>query len=297
MADIMGGFGVDSSIPLRAGTGAGAQANPLASVGDFARTLAAINATKLQGQQLQSGQMSLAQQTKQLTLSHIAAGVADGTIKDEASLTTALGSLEHNFGIPTNGVLADIVTQLGQGGTFADRLKGIVAAGTQAPENAVRAIAPIQSTLTEGLVNQPMLTGAPGTAGQGIRTPAGAPAQLGASPETQGQPVSWKDPSGAEHYGTFAQYNQALGNGQVNGPAVPTPRASPPPTVPSFGNPGGRYTDTPTQPGNPALRNAPAGAPAANAPASGSRVMTGPDGKMWTVPADKIAAATAAGYR
>ncbi len=288
---------VDTSIPLRAGQGAG-QVNPLAQVGQFADTLGKINQTKLQQQQLQSGTLSLWQQQKQAAYAQIAPLVAQGRINSTSDLTTALAGIEAHGGV-TAPFIQDMTDSLGQGGDFISNLKAQTVAGTQPPEKAVGALAPIPSTITQGLVNQPMLTVAPGMQGQGTRSPAGAPAQLGASPETQGQPVTWQDTSGATHNGTWAQYNEALGNGQVNGPARPITTPATAPGV-SFGNPGGRFgPGTATQPGNPALRNPaaaqPGGAPA-NTPVPGARIMTDPNGKTWMVPPDKIAAATAAGY-
>jgi hypothetical protein len=91
----------------------------------------------------------------------------------------------------------------------------------------VGALAPIPSTINQGLVDQPMLTNAPGMPNQGVRTPVGQPAQLGASPGTQGQPVTWTDTNGVEHQTTFAEYNIARNNGQVLGPARTLPGAPP----------------------------------------------------------------------
>lgn len=259
LGPIMGGAGVDSSIPLAAGRGA--QVNPLASVGDFARALGAINNTKLQQQQLQSGTMSLWQQQKQLAYAQIAPLVAQGRINNVADLTSALAGVEAKGGV-TAPFLQDMVNSLGQGGDFVSNLKAQTVAGTQPPEKAVAALAPAQSTVNQGLVDQPMLTGAAGMPNQGVRTPVGEPAKLGAPPGVQGSQVTWKDPAGAEHYGTWSQYNQALGNGQVNGPPVIGG-----PGAGGFGASGGRYAPSATSPGIPALRN-PAFAPVTPNPAA-----------------------------
>jgi hypothetical protein len=289
---IMSGGGVNANIPLEAGQGV-AQTNPLQSTRDLVGTLAGINQLKLfpgqmqlQQQQIQGGQQTLWQQQKQLAYSQIAPLVAQGRINNTADLTTALAGIEHNGGV-TAPFIQDMVNSVGQnGGNFTDNLKGMVVAGTQPPEKAVGALAPIQSTVAQGLTQQPYLTPPPGMPGQGQPVPVGNPQPLGASPAQQGTPVTWRDNTGAEHTGTWAQYNQALGNGQVNGP--PTSGGPPVAGAPSFGTPGGHY------PSNPALRN-PAAA-SAQPPGAASRVMTDPNGKQWVVPADKIAAAQQAGY-
>lgn len=215
---VMGGFGVDPKIALAAGQGA--QTNPLASTGDFARTLGAINQTKLQGQALQSGAMSLWQQQKQLAYGQIAPLVAQGRINDTGDLTSALANMEAN-GVVTAPFLKDMVDSLGQGGDFLSNLKAQTVAGTQPPEKAVAALAPSQTTVDQGLNRQPYLTPAPGMPGQGEPVPVGTPQPLGAPPSVQGSQVEWLDGNGVKQQGTFAQYNTLLGNGQVLGPARP----------------------------------------------------------------------------
>lgn len=266
-----------SSIPLAAGQGVGAPANPLDTIGKFAGIQNALNqnkmfpgALRLQGQEIQSNQLALAQRLKQTAYQHLAAGVADGSISDIGSATSALASLEHNYGIPTDGVIQDITNLGGNGPDFQSRLKGLVVANTQKPENAVTALAPSPVTVDQGLNLGVFNRGAPGTQGQGQLTPAGS-VPLGAGPGTQGAPVQWKDPSGAEHFGTWAQYNVELGNGRVNGPAVSVaPGAAPGGGQPGalFGGSNGRY------PSNPALR-AP-GAATASPPPAPAPSFTGP---------------------
>jgi hypothetical protein len=247
---IMAGGGVNSNIPLEAGA---QQTNPLASTGQLVNTLSGINQLKLfpgqmqlQQQQIQSGAASLWQQQKQLAYSQIAPLVAQGRINNTADLTTALAGVEANGGV-TAPFLKDMVDSLGQGGDFVSNLKAQTVAGTQPPEKAVGALAPAQTTVQQGLTQQPYLTPAPGMPGQGQPVPVGQPQPLGASPAQQGAPVTWRDNTGAEHTGTWAQYNAALGNGQVNGP--PTSGAPSVPGAPAFGTQGGHY------PSNPALRN------------------------------------------
>lgn len=215
LGSITGGAGVNPDVILRAG------GNPLESVGSFAKALGAINNTKLQGQALQSGTMSLWQQQKQLAYAHIAPLVAQGRINNIGDLTSALAGVEANGGV-TAPFIKDMVDSLGVGGgNFVDNLKAQTVGGTQAPENAVKALAPVPSTLDQGLVSQPMLTPNAGMPDQGVRTPSGPAAALGASPGTQGAQVTWKDVNGVEHQTTWAEYNVARGNGKVLGPAVP----------------------------------------------------------------------------
>jgi hypothetical protein len=135
----------------------------------------------------------------------------------------------------------------------------------------VGALAPIPSTINQGLVDQPMLTNAPGMPNQGVRTPVGQPAQLGLSPGQAGEQVTWVDKSGATQYGTKAQYNTALGNGQVNGPAMPATSGG---ALPGFGANGGRYAPSATAPANPALHNPTGFAPPTPNPAAPS--LSGP---------------------
>lgn len=297
MSGGLGSLAADASIPLKAGAGVPAPVNPLSSVGDFAKNLAVINQTKLQEQTMRSNTMSLAQQMKQLAYSHIAPLVAQGRINNLSDLTDALGGLEAH-GVVTHPILEDMTRTLGMGGDFISNLKAQTVAGTQPPENAVKAIAPIQSMQDQGLIRQPFLTGAPGMPNQGVTTPVGPAIPLGAAPGTQGQPVTWVDQKGVTHSGTFAQYNEALGNGAVNGPARPAATPGGVPGAASFGNPNGGYA-----PQNPALRGpnaAPSGAPNPVTPgvaASGSRVMTGPDGRKWTIPAAGVAEALKHGYQ
>lgn len=261
MADV---GGVDASIPLRAGQGIGAPLNPLEQIGKFAQVSNLINTGQIQQQTIQANKMSLAQQQKQLAYAHIAPLVAQGRINSMADLTSAAGALEH-YGINTQPFLADVARTVSQDGNFIDNLKMQTVAGMQPPESVGKAIFPGQESVDQGLVSQPFLRGAPGTPGEGVRTAAGPATPLGMSPGQQGSPVTWTDKTGATQHGTIRQYNEALGNGLVNGPAVPAPSA-----VPAFGNPGGRY-----HPDNPALRN-PNAAPATAAPASGAPASAAP---------------------
>lgn len=296
----MSGGGVDASIPLKAGAGVPAPVNPVTQVGDFARTLGAINSTKLQGQQLQAGQMSLAQQLKQLTLAHLAPGVLDGTIHDEPTLTTALGSIEHNYGIPTNGVLSDIVTQLGQGGTFADRLRGIVVGGTQSPDNAVKAVAPTVSNVDVGGQIITRTTPNAGMPNQGVPTDVAGTTkgytpgeQLGGihRPATQADVDAGRATAIGQDIIVPATNLPASGgyNPGVGGARVPVP--------PGALGPGGyRPPQRPlTQLGAP-YQPPGAAAPGTAAPGTGARLMKGPGGSFM-VPADKIAIFQQNGYQ
>lgn len=297
---LMSGGGVDASIPLKAGAGIPAPVNPLAQVGDFARTLGAINSTKLQGQQLQAGQMSLAQQLRQLAYSHLAPGVADGTIHDESSLTTALGTLEHNYGIPTDGVLRDIVSQTGQGGNFADRLKALTVAGAQAPENAVKAVAPTVSNVDVGGQIITRTTPNAGMPNQGVPTDVAGTTkgytpgeQLGGihRPATQADVDAGRATAIGQDIIVPATNLPASGgyNPGVGGARVPVP--------PGALGPGGyRPPQRPlTQLGAPYQPPGTA-APGAAAPGTGARLMKGPGGSFM-VPPDKVAIFQQNGYQ
>lgn len=214
LGPITGGAGVDSSIPLRAA------GNPLESVGNFAKALGAINQTKIQGQTIQSNDMSLAQQMKQLAYAHIAPLVAQGRINNMADLTSALGGLEAYHSIVTQPVLEDITRSLGTGGgDFVDNLKAQVVAGTQAPENAVKAVAPVPSDLNVGGETIPRLTPNAGMPGQGVPSQSAPGFANTLSPEAKAaqvaRPASAADVAKAAGQGIALTEGQPISEGMV----------------------------------------------------------------------------------
>lgn len=228
---------VDASIPLRAGQGVGAPLNPLEQIGKFAQVSNLLNTGQIQQQTIQANKMSLAQQQKQLAYAHIAPLVAQGRINNMADLTSAAGALEH-YGINTQPFLADVARTVGQGGNFIDNLKMQTAAGMQAPENVGKAIFPSQESVDQGLVSQPFLRGAPGTPGEGVRTPSGPATPLGASPAQQGSIVEYTTSDGVTKREPWAKWNIDRGNGMVNGPGrwVDGPSAGQPVTQDAAGS-------------------------------------------------------------
>jgi hypothetical protein len=189
MSGVMSGFGVDASVPLAAGKGV-AQTNPLESVGNFAKTLGAINQTQIQGQTIQSNNMSLAQQMKQLAYSHLAAGLANGSIKTLADATHAMGTLEGFHGISVQPVLNDMATQVGMGDDPLAVLKSLAVANSQPPEKAVGALAPVPGSINVGGEIIPTLAPAAGMPGQGVPAQSAPGFANTLSPEAQANQVA-----------------------------------------------------------------------------------------------------------
>lgn len=300
-----------SSIPLAAGQGVGAPANPLDTIGKFASIQNALNqnkmfpgALRLQGQEIQSNQLALAQRLKQTAYQHLAAGVADGSISDIGSATSALASLEHNYGIPTDGVIQDITNLGGNGPDFQSRLKGLVVANTQKPENAVAALAPQPGTVQTGGQIIPTLTPNAGLPGQGVPVPSAPGFEVGYTPG-QRLPTITRPATASD---VAADPRLTLGQA-ITVPATAVPAAG------GF-NPGSGGARVPMAGGNlgsggynppqrpltqlgPAFR--PAGAPAPSAAPTGgsppgSRLMKGPGG-TFMVPPDKIGLYQQNGYQ
>lgn len=214
MSGALGSIGqVDSSIPLRAG------ANPLESVNNFARTLGAINQTQLQQQTMQSNSMSLAQQMKQLAYSHLAAGLANGSIKTLADATHAMGTLEGFHGVSVQPVIHDMVTQVGMGEDPLAVLKSLAVANSQPPEKAVGALAPIPSDLNVGGEVIPRLTPNAGMPGQGIPDQVAPGFKTTLSPEAQAnqvaRPATAADVAKAATQGVTLSEGQPITEGMV----------------------------------------------------------------------------------
>ncbi len=264
---LMSGGGVDSSIPLKAGAGIPAPINPLASAGQFADTLGKFNQLKLfpgqltlQQQAITGGGASLAQHLNQVGANAMVPFLSEGA-PTMAQLTNLAGHVEHFAGGSTQGIMSQVaaIPDAPDSPEWGRKVKAIIA--SQAQTNPAESVAQVAGTPVDLQAGGSIISGnrAPVTAGGGI-TPTSA-TRVSMTPGEAGQPVQWTDKAGATHYGTKAQYNTALGNGEVNSPAVVTPIG---PGGAAFGGSNGRYQSTPTSPGNPALRN-PANAPAAGA--------------------------------
>ncbi len=242
----------DSSIPLRAGQGVTPLQNPLDMLGKATAIQNAMNTGQIQKQTIQSNTLSLAQQQKQLAYAHLLPGLLNGSIKDMASLTTALGGLEH-YGINTQPFLADMVQTASAGGDPVENFKQQALAGVQPPEKAAGAILPEVSGVDQGLIRQNYLTPRPGMPGAGEPRPVGAPVPLGASPAQQGTLVEYTTNDGVKHVEPWAKFNIDNNNGIVTGPGRWTggPSAGQPATsAPGAINP--RYAPAaPVGTGNP----------------------------------------------
>jgi hypothetical protein len=174
--------GVNSSIPLQAGRGV-QQPNPLQQIGQFANTVNALNQAKMfpGALALQGGQQTLQDQEiqrgnviNQNTINQAVAGAlapllapSNGPITHK-SLTDALGSIEANLHIPTNGIIQHLTSQLptGDGPAFNAAAHSYVQAWSQPPSGAVAAVSPTPGTIGIGNAVQPVLTPAPGSANQ-----------------------------------------------------------------------------------------------------------------------------------
>lgn len=293
---LMSGGGVNASIPLAAGNigkDVAPPPNPLATIGQF-------QGLKLQQQQMQSNQLNIAQHMRQLAYSHIAAGLANGQIKNLDDATNFMAGLE-NYGISTAGPLADMARQVNGAADPLAVLKSLAVANSQPPERAVGALAPAPGMLDTGGQIVPTLTPAPGMPGQGVPSQSAPGFAKGYTPGEQ---------LGAIHRPATQADVDASGGRLTLGQDIIVPQT----TVPASGgyNPGQGGARVPVSglgPGTyappqrpltqlgPAYRppGAPTPAPSPAATPPGSRVMRGPGG-VFTVPADKIAIFEQNGY-
>lgn len=209
MSDTMGG--VDASIPLRAVQAAPQQQpNPLQTIGSFANVQNAINQTKLfpgqlllQQQAVQGGQVSLNQKINQAGYQALLPLLAQPNITHSA-FTTALASIENNLGIPTSGILQDVMatTPSGDGPQFDAKIRALIGGRSQIdPSTGAAMVTPhIGPLIDTGSAIQPTTVVPPGVPGAGqIRSVGGAysrtltpeeataPTQIGVTP--QGQPL------------------------------------------------------------------------------------------------------------
>lgn len=240
----MSGTLTDPSAILAAGQGV-QQTNPLQQIGQFAEVQNALNTNKLfpgqmklQGQQVQTGQVDLASHIRQGGYTALVPLLSLPNITHQ-DVTNALAGYEAAGGI-SQPVLNDILKEAptGDGADFNARARALIAANAQtSPAQAVAEVTPSQSTVDVGPAIQPLNIAPPGSAQPGAVSPVGGAFEKSLTPETLNTPATWTDNNGTTHQGTQAQYLQAVHGGQVGGlgtgttptaPAVaePTPAAN-----------------------------------------------------------------------
>lgn len=300
MTDIMGGFGVDSSLPLQAGRGV--QSNPLESVGNFARTLGAIQQTQLfpgqltlQQQAVQGGAATLAKHLSQVGASMLLPSLSNPNFSME-DLTHAAGAAEQAGG-SSHGVLGILGAIPFAPNTPEWRTAVRQGVASLAQTNPTEAVAQIAGAPAEQATANGIVAGvrAPAVAGGGFSpattTPMGlAPARdkrpataedVAANPSlTLGQPIFTVLPGVGGNPPAPAPGNSGgnLGSGGYRPPQRPLNQLAP-----AYTPPGGA---APAAPGGPPPRVAP----------PGSVVMHGPGG-TFMVPPDKIDTFKKAGYQ
>lgn len=273
--------GVDASIPLQAGRGS-QQSNPLQQIGEFANAARGINELKLfpgqqqlQQQAIQRGGVSNAQQFNQAAYgaaAHLLA-LPEGGIT-HSTVTSTLASAEQ-MGIPTHGVIADImkIMPTGDGPDFDRQMRSLILSRTQAPQAAAGAVTPTPGMLNLGGQIVPTLTAPPGSAGQGSVTQSGPGFAPSLSPSEKaaqvGRPVTGEEAARlGVPPGTIITETLADRLTQQGASGALTPQRTPPLGNGAFGPNGGRLAPP------PALLN-PNRSQAAAAPASGGPVVTG----------------------
>jgi hypothetical protein len=232
--------GIDASIPLQAGKGVPAPANPLEMMSNFANIQNALNRNRLfpgeQELQAQSierggiGNKNLTNQTVYTRLTPLLA-LPEGGIT-HSNLTSMLASIERNGGLPTNGVLQHIIDAgpKGDGPEFDKFIRSQVATQSQSPEGALRAVAPVAATFSNGQDIIPATVGAPFGANPGaIRQSTGAIPTFPSRSELAaqiGRPVNGDEatkldvPPGTIITETMAQRLGSQGATSLGGPAT-----------------------------------------------------------------------------
>lgn len=193
---ITGGGGVDSSIPLQAGRGVGAQVNPLQSIGQFADTMGKINNLKLfpgqlqlQQQAVQGGGATVAQHLNQVGANAMVPALSDPNLTME-TLTHYAGAAEGIHGGITHGVMGQVAALPFAPDTpqWQTAVKGIIASQAQTDPNAsVSQVAgtPVDISTANGVnsgVRQPAYAGGGVTAAS--ITPMGTAPQVIHRPAT-----------------------------------------------------------------------------------------------------------------
>jgi hypothetical protein len=205
--------GIDSSIPLQAGKGV-QQPNPLQMIGEFAQAKNALNnlqlfsgQQQLQQQAIQGGQVNLANLQNASAYRAMTPLLAGGPITHD-SLTTALGSIESNLGLPTHQIINDVLATGGggDGPQFDAKVRALIASRSQtSPESAVAMATPRQGMVDYGPGIQPVNIAPPGSPNVGQVTPVGGAFTKGVGPQ----------------YVQTGAGNVPTNNGQPTGPVIP----------------------------------------------------------------------------
>jgi hypothetical protein len=205
--------GIDSSIPLQAGRGV-QQPNPLQMIGEFAQAKNALNnlqlfsgQQQLQQQAIQGGQVNLANLQNASAYRALTPLLAGGPITHD-TLTTALGSIESNLGLPTHQIINDVLATGGggDGPQFDAKVRALIASRSQtSPESAVAMATPRQGMVDYGPGVQPVNIAPPGSPNVGQVTPVGGAFMKGVGPQ----------------YVQTGAGNVPTNNGQPTGPVIP----------------------------------------------------------------------------
>lgn len=302
MSGGLGSLAADASIPLKAGAGV-TPFNPLQSAGQFADTLGKFNELQmfpgkqqLQQQAINGGALDLARAHNTAAAAWMAPFLALPPEQQTRANLTDMAARGEAAGIATGTFLNSVANVNGEDGpAFGAGVAPHIIARAQPAEKAVGAISPTPGTMTVGGQIIPTLTAAPGMAGQGVPNQSAPGFQLGYTPSEQLGTVT--------RPATQADVDQSGGKVSLGQPLM-VPATTVPATAGFNPGPGGaRIAPGALGPGGyhpPDLtRLGPAyQAPGASAGAAGgSRVMTGPDGKKWTIPAAGVAEAMKHGYR
>ena len=192
MSGALSSPGFDPAIALQAGRGIPAPPNPLQTIGQFAQVQNAINQNKLfpgqmelQNQDITRNTVQNAQMINRAAYASIAHLLdrPDGTITHQ-DWTNALASAENNLGLPTHGVINDMVQAMpgGDGPDFDRAARSIILARTQPPERAAGAVVPSAGTMNVGDQILPTRMAAPGMPGYGNPEQSGPGVSVGMSP-------------------------------------------------------------------------------------------------------------------
>ena len=228
--------GVDAGIPLQAGRGTTQPENPLQVAGQFMQLRQLQNQNALfpgqyQQQQIatQSQQVGLEQKINQAGYQALAPLLALPPEQLTHSVfTAALGSIEGNLGIPTSGILGDVLATApsGDGPEFSNKIRSLITARMQInPETAANVAIGTPTTVNTGQAIQPGMVAGIGTPNAGAFTLSGAPVQVWPSrSELAGQTTQIDNNPNSPTYGQqiavpLVNRLHAQGAGGLTGPA------------------------------------------------------------------------------
>jgi hypothetical protein len=196
-----GSFGsnsaTDPNIALQAGRGTQQQTNPLQQIEQFAVTKNLLNSNLLfpgqlqqQQQATQNNQISLQQHINSAAYGALAPLLAGGPITHD-SLTSALGSIEGNLGLPTNGIIADVLATSpgGDGPAFDAKIRSLIASRMQtSPESALAAVTQRAGpSFNNGYGTQQTVVTPPGSPTPGVTVPVGQASPNYLTPQERSQ--------------------------------------------------------------------------------------------------------------